>query len=124
MRSSDLKNLFAGKIDVLSFKKLVGEEVIQYERLHAKKGSSIPIELIENEKLFFGKHEFLFLCESYIVEALNKFEISYITEAILLSTNVEFENGLIEEYLDLFSYLEDDERLSKEDILKMIDEIE
>lgn len=120
MRISDLKKLFAGTIGVLSFKELISKEVMLYERFHIKKGNSIPIELIEDEKFFFGKIEFIFLCKLYVAEALNKYEISYVSEAILLSTNVELENDLIKECLDLFSDLENDERLSEKDVTVMI----
>ena len=123
MKISDLKRLFSGAIKIPSFKELISNQVLVYERLHYKRGSSIPIQLIEDDILFFGKNEFIFLCKAFISKQLNHREISYIADAILLSSSVQFEDTLIEDDLNFFCDFEDDDKLSIKEVIIIMEQV-
>jgi len=121
MKISDLKNLFSGQITFASFQDLLKVRLSSYEKSHDIKGSTIPIEVIEDDVLFFGVEEFKFLLQAYRDEKLTKVEVAYIADAISLSSKVKFESDGIQDELEILCDFKFLECLSSGDIERIIE---
>ncbi len=100
MKLSDLKKFLLQELEVSSFKDELRSGLNEYQKAKLKRGSSIPIYVIEDEIIYFRVADCLFLCKAYLNDELNSQELSYISDVLLLSNNVTFESDLIMEAIE------------------------
>lgn len=100
MLLSHINRFFNKNISLEQFKKEVELEIFEYKKGLEKKGSSTPIFLKEDiQSLLVKEEDVTFLCELFILGKLDKWQLNYIAEALLLSERIEFENNKIEDAL-------------------------
>lgn len=118
MKLSIISMLLNNDLNVETFKTIIELEISEYTKLMKKKGASNPIHLIEDIVFFLKKEHFEILCDLYINGELNEYEISYIADAISLSSNITFEDERILDALNEFSISDVDDILNKRTVLK------
>jgi hypothetical protein len=124
MKLSYIANFFNEKSDLNRFKPLLEEEVKEYQLKHKKRGSSIEIKLDEDCDFYFSNMHLINLCQLYINENLSKFEVSYISDALLLSSKVIFQSELVEDVLETFCILGKNNVMSIDEIINLMNELE
>src|SRR6478609_7444377 len=92
MKLSKIEMFLNEVIEVTEFKNIIKSEVIEYKKLLKKKGASVPISVIEDIDFNFSKSNFLFLCELYLNDKLEDYELSYVADALTLSSHIKFQN--------------------------------
>lgn len=107
MLLSEIKKLIQGKVAIVDFKKEISAEVEKYKKLSKQKGATNPIFLKEDIEYFFSVADFQVLNNLIKIGELSEYEGSYIADAILLSSKIEFsdpslidqiENLVVEEW--------------------------
>jgi len=88
------------------FKNSIGNEVIEYKKQLQKKGSSVSININEDSYINIDAYNIIFLCQLFLNKEMSEYELSYLTDALLLSSSVYFSN---EETKNLFELLTDPE---------------
>ncbi len=104
MKLSKIKAFLEKQIVINKFKKEIAFEIIDYKKSISKKGGSTSIYLEEDCDLYIGVNEAVFILQEYKKNRLDKYYISYIVDALLLSERVTFES---DEFLELFETLTD-----------------
>lgn len=121
MNYSDVKKFLNSQITALEFEKLIREEVIEYKHnwlIH--KDAPVTLNYIENEYMVVDRHHFKIICDAYLNDFINEFEMYYMADAILMSEHFVFEDEEIE---DLFSQITDPEingEINKEVIKQLL----
>lgn len=93
MQLSEINKLFSQEISLNVFKKSIESEVSEYKQSLIKKGSSSPIILNEDiETLVLSESNVKFLCDAFLQSLIDKWEINYLVEGLLLTEKVSFEN--------------------------------
>ena len=124
MRYSTLQQLFNGSVNPEKFKAEIGEEVFQYRKKMATKGTSIAININEDSSLYFSRDNLIKLCGFQIDHIFTSTEISYIADCLTLSDSVHYENEEVEEFLEEIIELETMGKLDEERMLSIIERIE
>lgn len=100
MSLSEIYQLLHKEITLNSFKKSIEKEISNYKVSLQKKGGSNPIFLHEDlQDLIISEVDIRFLCEAFLQNKFDEWELNYIAEALLLSDKVTFENDKVEEAL-------------------------
>ena len=127
MEIENLNKYFKGDITALILKEIISSEVGAYKIALEKKKNSIPIYIspIQREGVLIklNKIDFKKLCDDYLNDTLNEFDIYYISDVISLSQNIEMENEEVEE---LFFGIGDpvvNGAISKKIIKKLLEEL-
>jgi hypothetical protein len=120
MKISIIAKLLNNEIDVFKFKEIINNEILEYSNLLKKKGSSISIFLIEDDNILIKSRDFNFLCNLFLEDKLDNYEILYIMDALSLSSNIQFENEKIRESVEEFGFTENG-NLSKDSVRKYME---
>jgi len=99
MRSSQLNSFFANRITAIDFRSIIDAEVKNYSRLMDKKGSAIPLNLIEDENIYLDQAKFKKLLSETINENLSIVHLAYICDCLTLAEIVLFANEQIDTYI-------------------------
>ena len=100
MKLTILKDFFNQNISVEELKKSISNEVGDYKQLLSKRGSSIPIVLNEDTELSISIKDIAAICQSFLDDQLNEYEIYYIADALHLSDKVSYEDDRVSELLE------------------------
>jgi hypothetical protein len=103
MRLTDVNDFFKGKLALESFKTIIEKEVILYKQNLQKRGSSVPISLIEDSDLSLDSDIIYKLCKLYLSNEISDYELYYISDAMLLSSRVIFKNEKNRDILELLT---------------------
>jgi hypothetical protein len=121
---SEISKLLNKEITLDGFKERIKKEISEYKRSLDKKGSSSPIFLNEDlQDLVIGEIDIKFLCEAYLQNKLDKWELNYIAEALLLSDKIIFKNGKVEEVLLALTDSEYFELISTEFVKSILEDL-
>jgi hypothetical protein len=94
MQLTKIYNFFKGKIVTEDFKKHIDTEVANYKQSLNKKGNSSPIYLNEDLDNFqINEDDIRILFISFLQNKLDKWELNYVAEALMLSEKISFNNG-------------------------------
>jgi DNA integrity scanning protein DisA with diadenylate cyclase activity len=97
---SRINDLFKQKITLEDFQKEIENEIVVYRVELGKKGGSSSIQLNEDIKnLLVKEQDIKLLCNAFLSNRLNKWELNYIGEGLLLSEKIDFENDKVKEAL-------------------------
>lgn len=111
-----------GSMSIDQFRSAISNKIKEYKNSLSVRGKSASIYLTEDiDNLFIGKKELTKLCHAFLNDQLNEFEIAYVTDALLLSEKVMFENEEIREAFELLTDSEVHGALTKGDIHKMLE---
>jgi hypothetical protein len=100
MKLSELNNLLALNISISDFTKNINSEISDYKRNINKKGTSSPVLLQEDmDRLLITKSHVKFLCNAYLNNKMDEWELSYLAEAMLLSEKIDFDDEKTSEAL-------------------------
>jgi hypothetical protein len=100
MLISRIKELFNLDLSLEDFKKEIEREVSEYKKSLDKKGSSSAIFVNADIKsLLIKKEDIKLLCDAFLSDKLDKWELNYICEAILLSENIILEKKKVKDAL-------------------------
>ena len=106
MRITEITDFLKSVMPLSLFKNIIANEVIEYKHQLQKKGSSVSIHIIEDSDINLVAYNIVFLCQLFLNEEMSEYELSYLTDALLLSSRVYFSN---EETKDLFELMTDPE---------------
>jgi hypothetical protein len=123
MELSKLHDFLEGKLTASEFSKEIKNEVAEYKEALKILGKSSPIYLNEDIQIEIGKTELGKLCQVFLSKKLNEYEISYITDALLLSNNIIFESEQIEELLELLTDPEINGTLTNEKVEEILAQV-
>lgn len=115
MKLSTIASLLNNEINITEFKKSINPEILNYVNLLKKKGNSTPILLNEDTYIIIDIEKFNFLCNLFLTDQLDNYEILYLMDALSLSSNIRFENEKIRESVEEFGFSENG-NLSKESV--------
>ncbi|MFQ5963915.1 MAG: hypothetical protein ACE5KZ_06495 [Candidatus Scalinduaceae bacterium] len=123
MKLSKLKKYLRCNLAISEFKTSIKDEIKHYEKLAKKKGSSIPIDVVEDDELSIDKEDISKICDDYINEDLSVSEISYISDAMQLSEKIYIENNYLLDFIFEMSDPEVNGLFTKERALEIIKKI-
>jgi len=106
MRITEINDFLKSVKPMSLFKNSIGNEVIEYKKQLQKKGSSVSININEDSYINIDAYNIIFLCQLFLNKEMSEYELSYLTDALLLSSSVYFSN---EETKNLFELLTDPE---------------
>lgn len=106
MRITEINDFLKSVTPMSLFKNSIANEVIEYKKQLQKKGSSVSIHIIEDSYINIDAYNIIFLCQLFLNKEMSEYELSYLTDALLLSSSVYFSN---EETKNLFELLTDPE---------------
>jgi hypothetical protein len=106
MKLSTVKDFLEQTITIDELKKRISSEVAGFIQGNKKKGSSNPIYLDEDCNFLVLRQHAVLLLNFYTQNQFDENFIAYISDALLLSENVEFENEYL---LETFEMLTDPE---------------
>jgi hypothetical protein len=115
MKLSTIAKLLNNEINITKFKKNINPEILDYVNLLKKKGNSTPILLKEDTYITIDIEKFNFLCNLFLTDQLDNYEILYLMDALSLSSYILFENEKIRESVEEFGFSENG-NLSKESV--------
>lgn len=95
MLLSEIKKVIKREVSIVDFKKEISTEVEKYKKLSKQKGARNPIFLKEDIEYFFTVADFQILENLIKTGELSEYEGSYIADAILLSSKIEFSDPSI-----------------------------
>lgn len=97
MKLSDFKKTLNNEISFFEFRELINHETKEYHKRLKTKGNSVPIYIDENINEFkFGRIELNVLLKAFIKKEINKIELAYLADVLTLSSNIYFENEVIQ----------------------------
>jgi hypothetical protein len=99
MKVSLLIKLTRNEIPVQDFLSELTTELSEYKRLIGKKGASIPIYVTGDTDFEFGVHELRALCKYFVDNKLSTEELSYLADAIDISSHIYVAEETIKEYV-------------------------
>lgn len=120
MKLSLLYDFFKGDKTPRELKDALLDEVTTYGAGLKKKGSSVPIYVTEDVKIFFGEKELSILGTCYLTHQLTDTEIGYIADALLLSESVEFKDEKVHESLELLTDPEINGALTEKSVRELL----
>jgi len=92
MKSSDLNLFFIGNISISDFKKYIDNDVCFYSQSMNKLGSTIPLNIIENEFIFINKSKIKVLLSETIQGNLSNIHLAYICDCITLLEQIDYDD--------------------------------
>lgn len=124
MLLSKIKELFSYHTTLRDFKKNIESEIHQYEKNLAKKGSSSPILLTEDiQSINIRSQDVKFICEAFLNSQIDKWELNYLAEGIMLSERSHFENDAVKEAFDSLTDPEFFQLVSARYIKQILDDL-
>ncbi|HNU34426.1 MAG TPA: hypothetical protein PKN75_12640 [Bacteroidia bacterium] len=101
MNISDINKYFNAEIPARIFFNKYATEIIEHVKKLDKKGSSSYLFLIDDvgERTSVSNREISKLCNDYINNQINQYELSYLADVLLLSDKIVFKNEEISDYL-------------------------
>jgi hypothetical protein len=99
MNATDFNSFLAGKISADKFRVLIDPEVANYLTLISKKGTTIDLRFLENERIYLDSFKFKALLNSIIIGELSNVHLAYICDCFSLADNVTFETDQIKEFV-------------------------
>ena len=99
MKISTLRNVLTGKSSVTDLKDEIKTELERYIKLSRKSGSSIPVRVQEDSDYIFDSSALIGLCNFFIRQELDGYELSYIADAIHLSERITYKDKRIATYI-------------------------
>jgi len=125
MQLSKIGRLLKQELNVADFKEELGSEISSYKNSLSKKGSSQPIILNEDlQQLQVGGSDIQIICKAYLEGILNKWELNYIAEALLLSSKISFTDDKAEKALYSLSDPEFFELITDDYVRQIIKDLE
>lgn len=124
MKLNEIKMMLHNGASISEFKREIFHEVSAYKKGHLNKKDIIPINLIEDTELYFGKADLQLLCNYFLVDALTSWELAYIMDGILLSSRVIFENDVILSFSEELTDPEINGKVTKESINNILHELQ
>lgn len=110
MLLSKIDSLFHQSLVVEDFKKEIAREIADYKKELAREATSIKIVVNEDiENLSITKEDVKILCDAFLNQEFDKWELNYLAEGLLLSEKISFDK---EEVKDALSALADPEYFS------------
>jgi len=95
--ANDLNRFLENRLDVNEFKSLIEHQVITYSKKMKKPGSSIELNLLENEPIVIDNPRMKRLFLSVINGHLSNIHLAYICDCLSLTEDLEFENDTVKE---------------------------
>jgi hypothetical protein len=115
MRLSRINGMLERQIGIDDFRAEIAPEISEYRRLLEKKSTSCPIYPDEDlHELLISPAHVIQVGNAFIENRIDKWELNYIADAIMLSSKVIFEDDRTEEAvlsladLDYFSLIDRD----------------
>ena len=99
MKISSLKKLTKGDITVHKFMSEIKEEINEYSNFKGKKGASIPIQVDTDEEFIFESNDLKSLCSYFVQGQINSEELSYIADAVELSSNIYIPDDKVKDFV-------------------------
>lgn len=125
MKLSKLKDLFENKMSLEDFKKEIEREIITYKNQSKEIGRSVSIYIIEDiENFVIKKEHILFLCDAYLNEILDRWQLNYISEAIAFCDYIIFDSEKTSLAIEFLTDPEFNRLISDEFILKVVSELQ
>lgn len=124
MKLSLIKQALQKEISVEKFKKAIKPELREYHLKANKKGASIFVRSEDDCDYYFTSTDLLQLCKFYIDGNLDETDLSFIADALTMSTSVIFEHDELREFLEEITDPEINGEISRERILGIIQSIE
>ena len=104
MKLSLLKAFLKHDISANQISEEIKNVIGDYKKLLSKKGSTIPIKVTEDIEFSINKQDVIVLCQAFLDQLLEEYEVNYLVDVLQLSENVNFES---EELFDYVSILTD-----------------
>lgn len=125
MQLSKISQLFKQEISIRDFKEAIAGEISNYKNSLKKKGGSQPIILNEDlQHLEVSGPDIKIICKAYLEGIIDKWELNYIAEAILLSSTITFTDDRSESALYALSDPEFFELLTDNYVRQIIKDLE
>jgi hypothetical protein len=100
MKLSSLSNLLRKELSPEIFLSEFIPEFSDYENKLDIKGSSITLDVIEDEKIIISVSDIKKLCELFIENKLNNNHLCFIADALQLCDLVDFKEEEVSDYVD------------------------
>lgn len=123
MKLSDIKLILTNKQPIAYLLNIISTEVNDYNIAVKRKKSVVDIYLINDVTLEFGKDELQVLCKAFLEGKVSDAELSYISDALLLSGNVEFESENIRQYVEQLTDPEINGKINNETVMAILKQI-
>ena len=92
MNLSSIKKLLNKKITIDSFNEEVASELEKYSNLKMKKGSSLPIHIIEDIETSITTNEIKVLLVLFIQKQISDVTIEYICDCLIMAEDVTYDS--------------------------------
>jgi hypothetical protein len=99
MKSSDINSFFNSVISTEVLKEILKIDVENYDTLLKKRGSSINLNLTEDEEILITENRLNFLLQKVLNGELTNIHLAYICDCLTLCENINFENETINEII-------------------------
>ena len=103
MKTSDLNLFFKDTLTGKSFEELISKEVEVYSKGMLKKGSSIPLEIYEDEDLYIDNEAVRKLLYTVHEKTLSTIHLSYICDCLTMTEKISFENPFLQDVIEEFA---------------------
>jgi hypothetical protein len=123
MKLSVLREYFEGTRNSDSLKDELKGNIAEYSERLKKRGSSVPIHLIQDTKLSFGEKELSMLATSFLTGGLTSLELGYIADALLLSDQVDFKSEKVMDALEQLTDAEVNGEITETSVREMLHDI-
>ena len=124
MLLTEIKNVFNQRIPLDEFRKGVESEIVEYKKCLNKKDGSSPVYLnADMDYLLIKKEDVRFLCESFLNSNLDKWELNYLSEGLLLSDHVTFENPKVEDAFWAFTEVDFFKLVNQQYIRRVLEDL-
>jgi hypothetical protein len=126
MKLSDIQFFLNGEVKFNEFKNKILEEVAYYKKQMHKRGSSAPINIVEDTKIIISNKHIKVLCEAYLSKEIDNYELCYIADALLISA-INGEGNIVsfegEHLMEKFeSLVENEISLTPKIVIDILDE--
>jgi hypothetical protein len=103
MKISHIKDSISSGVVSHELRNSLDRLVPGYEKALSKRGSVVPIRVIEDIELYLGIAEIQTLCQFYIDGFLSSSELAYIADALQISDSVDFVEPHVADYVSEFT---------------------
>jgi hypothetical protein len=124
MLVSAINGLLNQNISFEEFKKEIESEISEYKKNLNKKGGSSPILVNSDmDNVSIKKQDIQFLGEAFLDDNLNKWELNYLAEGILLSNNFIIESRKVKDALLSLTDAEYFMLINKQFVIEILEEL-
>ena len=121
MKLSDLRNFLCGALEARELSRLIQGEVVAFREASLKKGSVMSVILVEDSiGLRFGDAELKVLCGAFLEGQIDRWVLSYICDALLMSNSVVFLEDSIRDSVDVTTDPEVNGEVTEEMIRRIV----